>query len=89
MKTNSQLTIEDKLVAWLTFERRRIVRSHDLEDRFRPWMIKFYGRKGCLSIHRAWRQMRADGVFVTRPVDGEAEDGAWEILEYRGRPWSV
>lgn len=89
MSTKKQMTIEDKLVHWLSAERRTILTSHDLEDRFRPWLIQYYGRKGCLSIHRAWRQMRADGVFEVEELETSGEDGTWKILGYRGQPWTV
>lgn len=87
MRTKSSMTIEDKLVVWLSVKRKTNVASHELTAEFMPWMMERYGYKGALSIHRAWREMREKGVFETREIDSDTADSRWEILSYRGEPW--
>lgn len=88
MKKLSAMSIEDKLVVWLNVKRKTTVASSELTAEFMPWMMNRYGYKGALSIHRAWRDMREKGVFVCNEVDNTSKDSRWQILSYRGEPWT-
>jgi len=88
MSPSARLSLEDKLLVWLTVRNKSEVSSSELTEDFMPWLIRHYGHRGCLSIHREFRKMREKKLFYCIEIPSNDKAARWKILTHRGMEWA-